>query len=122
MACNTCRLCDRLVISTAVAVTTDGVVVTLPAGSYGDGNKYCIVIAQAIPTTATISAPVLVQIGAGTDTYPLVRRNCRPVTACGIRTRTRYPVCVETTADGGLFRMLGRTCCQPDQGLTALEG
>jgi len=45
MACKpVCRLCDRLVISAAVTFTGGNLVVNLPAGSYRNGEKYCIVI------------------------------------------------------------------------------
>ena len=116
-----CKICDKLIISTAVADTDTGIVITIPSGSYGDGCRYCIVIAQSIPTTATIGTEVLVQIGTGA-TYPLIGANCRPVTACGIRSRRKYPVVVETTATSGIFRLLSRTCCQCGDNLPALEG
>jgi hypothetical protein len=116
-----CKLCDNLIISTAVTSTADGLVITIPSGSYADGCRYCIVIAQAIPTTVTIGTEVLVQIGTGA-TYPLIGANCRPVTVCGIRSRRKYPVAVETTATSGIFRMLGRSCCQCGDNLRALEG
>ena len=52
MSCkNVCKLCNRLVISQAVAFTGGNLVITLPAGSYNNGEKYCIVIAQSIPET-----------------------------------------------------------------------
>ena len=61
MACkNVCKLCDKLVISTAVAFTNGNLVITIPAGSYNNNEKYCIVIAQSIPTTTTIAAPVYI--------------------------------------------------------------
>lgn len=123
MACkNVCKLCDKFIISTAVAFTGGNLVITLPAGAYNNNEKYCIVIAQAIPTDTTIGAPVYVQIGTGTTLYPLVKRNCRQVTACGVRTRTRYSTCVETTPTGGLFRLLGNPCCQPNNDLRSIDG
>ena len=68
MACkNVCKLCDKLVISTAVAFTNGNLVITIPACSYNNNEKYCIVIAQSIPTTTTIAAPVYIQIGTGTE-------------------------------------------------------
>ncbi len=77
MSCKTnCKLCDRLVISQAVTFAGGNLVVNLPAGSYRNGCKYCIVIAQAIPDTATINAPVVVTIGTGTQQYPLTNRCC----------------------------------------------
>lgn len=123
MACKTvCRLCDKLVISQSVTFTGGNVVVNLPAGTYGNNCKYCIVIAQNIPTTATITAPVMITIGEGTELYPLTTCNCAQVTACGIRKRTRYKVQVSTSATSGAFRMLGRPCCSPDNSLDGISG
>ena len=90
MSCKpVCKLCPNLVISQAVTFTGGNLEINLPAGSYNDCEKYCIVVAQAIPDTATINAPVYITIGTGTTLYPLTKRNCAQVTACGIRTRTR---------------------------------
>lgn len=117
-----CKLCDRLIISEAVTFAGGTLTVNLPAGSYGDGCKYCIVIAQTIPAATTITAPVVITIGDGTVEYPLVGCDCAQVTACALRTRTRYAVKVVTTATGGSFRMLGRGCCAPINNLTAIDG
>lgn len=123
MACKpVCKLCDKLVLSQSVSFTGGNLEINLPAGSYNDGEKYCIVVAQAIPDTTTINAPVVITIGAGTALYPLTKRNCAQVTACGIRTRTRYSVCVVTNATGGSFRMLGQPCCSPSNNPTSIDG
>lgn len=123
MACkNVCKLCDRLIISQSITFTGGNLVINLPAGSYNNNCKYCIVLAQTIPTTTTIGAPVVFTIGTGTQLYPLVNRCCRPVTACGVRTRTKYSVCVETTATGAVFKLLGNSCCQPNNNLRAVNG
>lgn len=124
MACQTvCKLCNRLVISTAVAFTEGtGLVITIPAGSYNDGEKYCIVVAQAIPSETTITAPVFIQIGEGTELYPLDRCDCSQATACNIRTRTKYSTRVVTDANTGTFRLLGRTCCAPNNDLQSING
>lgn len=123
MACkNSCQLCRNLVISQSISFTGGNLVVNLPAGSYEDGRKICVILAQTIPTTTTINAPVVFTIGTGTQQYPLVNRCCRPVTACGVRTRTKYSVCVETTATGATFKMLGNPACQPNNNLTAVDG
>lgn len=123
MSCkNVCRLCDRLIISQGVTFAGGVLTINLPAGSYNNRCKYCIVVAQAIPATATITAPVVITIGDGTVTYPLVDGCCRQVTACGIRTRTRYATRVITDAAGGSFRLLGRPCCSPNYDLTAIDG
>lgn len=118
-----CQMCDHLVLSQAVAFNTAGQLeINLPAGSYNNGEKYCIVVAQAIPATTTITAPVVISIGTGTETYPLTKRNCQQVTACGIRTRTRYSVCVVTNPTGGTFRMLGCPSCASNNNLTSING
>ena len=123
MACKTvCKLCKNLVISTAVEFTGGNLVITLPTGSYGKGCKYCIVIAQSIPDTTTITAPVVFQIGTGTVQYPLVNQCCASVTACGVRTRTKYCTVVSTSATGGTFKLLGKASCAPDNSLTAIDG
>lgn len=123
MACkNVCRLCDRLIISTAVTFTAGtGLIITIPEGSYGNNCKYCIVVAQAIPTTTTITAPVFIQIGDGAVLYQLTQPCCDQVTACGIKTRTKYCTRVHTSGDTGTFRLLERVCCTTDN-LRALNG
>ena len=119
---NVCRLCRRFIISEAVTFAAGTLTINLPAGSYNNGEKYCIVISQAIPAATTISAPVVITIGDGAEEYPLVNRFGAQVTAAGIRTRTKYATVVSTNATGGSFRMLGNPCCAPDNRLTAIDG
>ena len=127
MSCNrNCnRLCPNLIISTSVAVVTvngtDTLLINIPEGTYANGCKYCIVVAQSIPSTATINMPVAISIGGNTTTvYPLTNRCCAQVTACAIRTRTRYPVCVSTSATGGTFKVLSGLSCAPNNALASL--
>ena len=126
MACKpSCKLCKNLIISTSVTVVTvdgtDTLVIDLPARSYNDGCKYCVVIAQTIPTTATIATPVAFSIGGDTTTvYPFVRCDCSQVTACAIRNRTRYSTIVSTNAVGGVFKSLGGLSCCPTNNLDSL--
>ena len=123
MSCKpVCKLCDRLVLSQSVIFTGGNLVIHIPPGSYNNGEKYCIVIAQAIPAATTINAPVFIAIGSGAVLYPLTKCNCAQVTACGIRTRTRYSTSVSTSATGGSFRLLGRTCCAPNNALASING
>lgn len=123
MACqNVCKLCNHLAISTAVEFTGGSLVVTLPQATYQNGEKVCIVIAQTIPAETTITAPVVIQIGEGTVQYPLTTRCCAPVTACGVRTRTRYATRVVTSAAGATFRMLGNPACSPNYNLASIDG
>ncbi len=129
MACkNVCRLCDRFTNSESITFTpgTGGapgtLVIDLPAGSYNDGEKYCIILTDVIPPTTAIGANVVFTIGGGDVQYPLVNRCCRPITACGIRPRYKYSVCVETTATGAVFKMLGNPFCQPNNNLRSVNG
>lgn len=123
MSCkNVCRLCDNLVISQAVTFAAGTLTVNIPAGSYANGCTYCIVVAQAIPDATTITAPVVITIGDGTEEYPLVNGCCAPVLACGLRTRTRYKTVVSTSSTGGTFKLLGKTCCSPNNALAAIDG
>lgn len=117
-----CRLCDRLIISQAVTFTAPNLIINLPAGAYQNCEKYCIVVAQAIPDATTINAPVFISVGDGTELYPLNQCNGAQATASGIRTRTRYATKVTTTATGGAFRLLGKICCYPTDSLTSIDG
>lgn len=122
MCKNNCKLCDRLVISQAVTFADGTLTINLPAGSYNDGCKYCLVVAQTIPSTATINAPVVITIGDGTVEYPLNRCDCVQATACNVHTRTRYAVRVETSNTSGVFRLLGRSCSGCDSHLRGING
>lgn len=123
MCSNTCKLCPRLVLSQAVTFANNTLTINLPAGTYTDREKYCIVIAQTIPAAATISAPVVITIGTGTATYPLLTAGCAPATAADVRTRTKYSTRLVTSASGASFRMLGctsRACATPT--LSTIDG
>ena len=124
MACkNVCKLCDRLIISQAVTFNTVGnLLINIPAGNYANGEKYCIVVAQNIPTATTINAPVYITIGTGATAYPLTSCGCQQLTACAIRTRTKYSTKVVTNATGGSFRLLGKAACAPSNALPSIGG
>lgn len=123
MACKPVRkLCDHLVISQAVTFTGGNLVINLPSGSYTNGGKYCIVVAQSIPDTTTMNAPVVVTIGMGTELYPVTNRCCAQLTACAIRTRTRYSTVVSTSGTGGTFKLLGNSCPFPTNNLPSIDG
>lgn len=122
---NICKLCNRLIISRSVTVVTvngvDTLVIDLPLRAYNNCEKYCIIVAQAIPTTATILMPVAFSInGVTTTVYPLTRCDCTQVTACGIRTRTKYSTRVIISGNTGVFRLLGNVCCYPQTNASSL--
>lgn len=117
------RLCPRLVFSESVTFTAPNLIIDLPAGSYLDNTKYCIVITDAIPAATTRGAPVFFTIGGGTELYPFVGPDGAQLTERNIDTRTRYSVCVATTPTGGSFRLLGKQCVMQLNGnLAALDG
>lgn len=125
MCTQTCKICDKLIISASVSIVTvdgtDTLIIDLPEGVYANATKYCVVIAQAIPTTATINMPVAFSIGGVTTTvYPFINNNCTQVTAAGVRTRTKYPVVVCTNATSGVFRALNTIRCYPTDNLPSL--
>lgn len=121
-----CQLCPNLVISTSVTVVAvggvDTLVIDIPAdGCYCNGKKVCLVVAQAIPETATINQPVAVSIGGDTTVvYPIVDKCCRQTTACQFRTRKKYPLRVQTTATSAVFKSLGGLSCCPTYRLAAI--
>lgn len=126
MSCKpACKLCDKLIISQSVTVVTidgtDTLVIDLPAQAYNDNCKYCIIVAQSIPATATVYMPVAFSIGGDTTTvYPFTKCDCSQITACAIRSRTRYSTVVSTNAIGGVFKSLGGTSCCPQNNLRSL--
>lgn len=112
MSCSkTKRLCNNLVISQAVTFADDTLIINIPAGTYGNCKKYCIVVAQAIPVATTITAPVVITIGTDATQYPLLNCDCTQVTACSINTRTRYSTVVRTNTTSGAFRLLSKLPC-----------
>jgi hypothetical protein len=115
------RLCDKLVISDSVTFTGGNLVIDLPSASYNNGQKYCIVVAQTIPATTTIDAPVVITIGGdATTTYPLVNCDCSQVTACAIRTRTKYGLRISTDATSAVFKSLKKLNCYPTDTLAVI--
>lgn len=110
--CGITCLCNHIVLSQSVTFEDDTLLINLPAGAYENGEKYCLVIAQPIPTETTIAADVAITIGTDTTTtYPLVNNNCTNVQACQISTRTKYPTRVATNIGEGVFKLLGNINC-----------
>lgn len=110
MCDNTCRLCKRLILSQTITFAAGTLTINIPAGAYVNCEKYCLVLAQAIPATTTVNANVVITIGTGTVTYPLVDCAGNAVTAGMLQTRTRYAVRVATTPTGGSFKLTTRVC------------
>lgn len=115
-----CRLCDRFIISTAITFDGTNLVVNLPENAYQNCYKYCIVLAQSIPETTTINAPVVFTIGTGTTLYPFLNCDCTPIYASQVRTRRIYPTRVNTAVDTGVFKYIGN-CKLPSNATTAIQ-
>lgn len=123
MKCNNCcKICNNLIISEAVTFAAGVLTINLPAGAYNNCEKYCIIVAQAIPAATTLISEVVITIGDGAEVYPLVDRCCAPVQACSINTRTRYPVRVVTDATGGTFKLLCDVKCRRNNALRSIDG
>lgn len=115
-----CRLCNNFILSQAITFDGTNLVVNLPANAYGNNCKYCIVLAQTIPETTTINAPVVFTIGTGTTTYPFVNCNCTPIYASQVRTRRIYPTRVNTAVNDGVFKYVGKYCL-PSNATTVVQ-
>lgn len=123
MACNgNCTLCRNLVISESVTFADGTLTINIPAGSYNNGEKYCIIVAQTIPAATTIVAPVVVAIGDGTEEYPLVSNCCQQITAASLRTRTKYITKVATDGTTGSFRLQYPIQCGPRYVRASIDG
>lgn len=119
MSCNrACKVCDRLAFVSDVTFATDTLTLNFPGTiSYVNGCKYCFVLTTALPDAATVNAPVVATVGAGTTEFPLLDRCGAQVVAQQLRTRRRYPVRISTTAAGGSVTVL---CGLPDVDSTTL--
>lgn len=114
MACNyTCnKLCSNLIISNSISVVTvdgtDTLLIDIPSSTYRQGEVFCIVTAQSIPSTATVTMPVAISIGGDTtNVYPLVcSKTCLQAVACQVNARRKYKVVVSTNTSSGVFKAI----------------
>lgn len=104
-----CKLCKKFILSTAINydATTNTVIVGLPANTFENCQRYCIVLAQTLPEAATINSQVVFTIGTNTTQYPFLNKNCAPVYVSQVRTRRIYPIKVNTTINEGVFKYVG---------------
>jgi hypothetical protein len=113
------------VISTGVSVVAiDGVdtlVIDIPTGFYADNCRVCLIVAQTLPTTTPITAPVAISIGGDTTTvYPILNCDCSQINACSIRTRTKYGLCISTSATSAVFKTIKKLPCYPQETLAVI--
>lgn len=105
MACNfissKCNTCKRFVLSTAVTLSGTNLVITIPQNNYANNSEVCIAIAQPIPVGASAANPVVIQIGAGKEQYPLITKCGHDVYADQVCTRKIY--CTRVATDNSQF-------------------
>lgn len=116
-----CKICKNLIISQSLTFSEGNLIIGIPEGSYEDGERVCIVVAQNLPTNTTINANVVIQIGNGDALYPVTKCDCAPLSACAIKSRTKYSMIVRTTVDSATFKLLGNISCKTDR-LRAING
>lgn len=99
--------CPNLVQSTAVAVTGDNLVITIPDGIYANNRQLCLVVSQALPTLTAVY-PVVIQIGTEATTYPLRCKKGHDVYSDQICSRKIY--CLNVATDTRSFTYIGTRC------------
>lgn len=104
-------LCKRLVITQSITYNSGVLTINIPSGTYENGEKYCLILAQNIPAETIVNATVVVTIGSSPTTYPLLNCNCTNVSPAQLTTRTRYSTRVYTNIQSGVFKLLGPTKC-----------
>ena len=117
MACKpVCKICPHFIAARTVTYASGVLTINILAGTYNNNEKYCLVVADRIPTDSIIGAPVpvVVTIGSSTVTYPLLKCNGAQVVAGNLRSRYRYSTVFSTNVAGaGAFRLLGKVfCCE----------
>lgn len=91
MSCNTnCALCNRIIKTTAVTLTSGEIVLTIPSTITPVNLKeYCLIICQSMPSGASTQQ---VTISNGTTTYNLLCSKGNYVRADQICTRRKYKI------------------------------
>lgn len=108
-------LCNcSTILTTAVAVDDDELVLTIPDATYKNCREYIVRIAQDIPSTATNLMPVVIQIGSGTTLYHVIRKCGHYLYANQVKTRRNYVLLV--AADSGQFVLTKGFICIPNCG------
>lgn len=87
-----CQLCKNLIVSTAAAIGSSALTITIPATVLNDNDKKCLVIAQSF----TASTPLPAIIADGSATIALTNRCGKPVYSDQLRTRRIYKIRLNT--------------------------
>lgn len=106
-----CKICKHLVASVTVTVTATALVINIPERTYDNCEKFCLLVAQEVPATATRGLPVVVTIGTDTTQYPLVNCKGLPVTQEYIGQGNIYKSKVLTTTTSAIIKVLCEISC-----------
>lgn len=104
------RIDPRSVTPDAVTFAADTLTINLPQNTYGSCGPYFIRLVDPLPDATTIGSEVVITIGAGTVTYPLLDCNGVQLTAERLRTGYSYPVQVVSSGANGAFKLLAPIC------------
>lgn len=107
MNCKKGKRCSNFVLSTSVTVGTGVLTVNIPNRFRNCG---CLVIAQAIPDTATVNLPVVITIGTDTTAYPLIDTCGVQMSAGRLRARNPYSFKVIVGDTETVIRLCGNRC------------
>lgn len=116
------RIDPRSVTPESVTFAADVLTINLPKRTYVQGCPYFIRLVDALPDDTTIGAQVVLTVGAGTVTYPLVDRCGVQVTAERLRSGYSYPVTVVSSGANGAFRLLGNLCYSKNGAAFTIDG
>lgn len=115
------RIDPRSVTPVAVTFAADTLTINLPQMAYNVGGVYFLRLTEQIPEATTINAPVVITIGDGTATYPLLSKCGGQVTAASLRSGYSYPLTV-VSGNGGAFKVLDKLWCAPVDAITSVDG
>ena len=116
------RIDPRSVTPIAVTFAAGVLTINIPQRTYNSGCPYFLRLVDEIPDTATVGAEVVITIGAGTVTYPLVDCTGAPVTVEKLRTGYSYPVAVIDSGADGAFKVLAPLAYSPYRAAFSVDG
>lgn len=103
--------CFACVKSTAVAVTGNNVVITIPEGNYYDCELVKLCICQSIPATATPAMTFVIKLGAAATLYPINTKCGHLVYGDQMRSRKAYILRVATDTQRFSYVDGAPLCC-----------
>ena len=116
------RIDPRSVTAAEVTFAADTLTVNVPQRTFNAGGVYFLRITEPIPEETTINAPVVITIGDGTVTYPLISKCGGQVTAASLRSGYSYPITLVSGGTDGAFRVLDKLWCAPVNAVDAADG